>query len=209
MTLQISDRVRYRCPWHFLRREYALTAVNGNGLFDPKDHGIAPDESRCTALYRGFICDYSVHREQLWLDRLSVYQDTLEPRLFGVAPRHNEGWGFAEIQLRPGHYALVCAATAVVVSEGRVAETSISVGGLNSNPYRAASAEAFTLGRDILTDTWITEAARIAVDGSPWAARADQHASAEYRQAMAIIVVRDALRSAARRAQFAPRKGHG
>jgi carbon-monoxide dehydrogenase medium subunit len=125
------------------------------------------------------------------------------------ALRHNEGWGFAEIQLRPGHYALVCAATAVVVSEGRVAETSISVGGLNSNPYRAASAEAFTLGRDILTDTWITEAARIAVDGSPWAARADQHASAEYRQAMAIIVVRDALRSAARRAQFAPRKGHG
>jgi carbon-monoxide dehydrogenase medium subunit len=118
--------------------------------------------------------------------------------------RANEGWGFAEIQLRPGHYALVCAAAVLEVSEGRIATAGLSIGGLNGNPYRATDTEAFAIGQDASSDAWIIEAARNAVAERPWPARADQHASAEYRQAMAIVVARDALKSAIRRAYSAP-----
>jgi carbon-monoxide dehydrogenase medium subunit len=123
--------------------------------------------------------------------------------------RANEGWGFAEIQLRPGHYALVCAATVLEVSEGRIATAGLSIGGLNGNPYRATDTEAFAIGQDASSDAWIIEAARSAVEERPWPARADQHASAEYRQAMAIVVARDALKSAIRRAYSAPIKMQG
>jgi CO/xanthine dehydrogenase FAD-binding subunit len=117
--------------------------------------------------------------------------------------RANEGWGFAEIQLRPGHFALVCAAAVVEVSEGRIATAGLSIGGLNGNPYQATLTEAFSIGQDVTSDSWIDEAARTAVEERPWPARADQHASAEYRQAMAIVVARDALKSAIRRARSA------
>jgi carbon-monoxide dehydrogenase medium subunit len=120
------------------------------------------------------------------------------------AVRRNEGWGFSEIQLRPGHFALVCAAAVVVVEGGVVAEVGLSVGGLNPNPYRPTHAEAASIGRGIDDNVWIEETALLAVRERPWPARADQHASAEYRESVAVVAVRDALKSAIRRAQTAP-----
>jgi aerobic carbon-monoxide dehydrogenase medium subunit len=120
------------------------------------------------------------------------------------AMREGEGWGFSEIQLRPGHFALVCAAAVVVVAEGVVVEASLCIGGLNQNPYRAVQAEAAPIGRAIDDDSWIEQIAVLAVRERPWPARADQHASAEYRQSAAVIAVREALESAIRRAQNRP-----
>jgi carbon-monoxide dehydrogenase medium subunit len=121
------------------------------------------------------------------------------------AMRKNEGWGFSEIQLRPGHFALVCAAAMIVVEGGVVTEVGLSVGGLNRNPYRPTRAEAASVGRGVDDNRWIDETASLAVRERPWPARADQHASADYRESIAVIAVRDALKSAIRRAQGAER----
>ena len=53
MTAQISDRVFYR------GREYCLAGINGNGLFDPAEHGMRA-VMISTACYRGYFCNYEV-----------------------------------------------------------------------------------------------------------------------------------------------------
>lgn len=95
MTLQISDGVTYRRPWSLRKRMFALAATSGTGLFDPKAHGLTPVD-RCTALYRGFFCEYVVGRGRLVLDTLNIYLDEVEPELFGVLPRtESEGFGWS------------------------------------------------------------------------------------------------------------------
>jgi hypothetical protein len=85
MTHQMSDIVTYRKPWSLRKRMFALAAFNGTGRFVPRVHGLTP-VSRCTALYRGFLCVYTVEQDRLFLDTLNIYQDDIKPELFGVLP---------------------------------------------------------------------------------------------------------------------------
>ena len=58
-----------------------------------------------------------------------------------------EGWGFCEVQLRQGHFALVCCAATLQLDEnGRIRSARIAVGGLTANPYRADRAEKALMG---------------------------------------------------------------
>ncbi len=108
-----------------------------------------------------------------------------------------EGWGFCEIQLRQGHFALVCCdATLLLEEDGRVRLARIAVGGLTTNPYRAVRAEKSLIGEAADNDSLIRDAAQIASAERPWAARTDLHATGAFRSKAAVAAVARALRDA-------------
>jgi carbon-monoxide dehydrogenase medium subunit len=108
-----------------------------------------------------------------------------------------EGWGFREIQLRPGHFALVCcAATLQLKEDGSIRSARISIGGLTSNPYRADRAEKALMGEAAGRDRLFREAAEIAASERPWPARTDLHATAAFRCKAAVTAIARALTDA-------------
>jgi aerobic carbon-monoxide dehydrogenase medium subunit len=108
-----------------------------------------------------------------------------------------EGWGFFEIQLRPGHFALVCCAATLRVDENScIRSARIAIGGLTASPYRARGAEKALTGEKIDRDSLIDTAARLACEERPWPARTDLHATAAFRSKAAIAAVARALTGA-------------
>jgi hypothetical protein len=80
MTGQIPDRVVYQ------EREYALAGIGGQGLFDPTEHGLQV-YSITTACWRGYLCEYSVEDDQLFLTALRVGAAAPPDELFGAPVR--------------------------------------------------------------------------------------------------------------------------
>jgi aerobic carbon-monoxide dehydrogenase medium subunit len=108
-----------------------------------------------------------------------------------------EGWGFCEVQLRQGHFALVCcAATLLLEANGSIRSARIAVGGLTSNPYRAERAESALIGEAAGRDSLFGDAAHVAAEERPWPARSDLHATGAYRSKAATTAVARALRAA-------------
>jgi CO/xanthine dehydrogenase FAD-binding subunit len=108
-----------------------------------------------------------------------------------------EGWGFCEVQLRQGHFALVCcAATLLLEEDGSIRSARIAVGGLTANPYRAARAEKTLIGETANQDGLLREAAQIAARERPWPARTDLHATGAFRAKAAVAAVARALTDA-------------
>lgn len=107
-----------------------------------------------------------------------------------------EGWGFSEVQLRPGHFALVCCATTLQLDEDRrIRLARIAVGGLTVSPYRAERAETALLGQAVDSEI-LRDAAHLAAEERPWAARTDLHATGAFRSKAAVAAVAHALRDA-------------
>lgn len=65
MTAQMSDRFIYR------QTDYELAGINGDGLFDPAQHGLNPIAT-CTSCWRGFHCKYEIRDSQLLLRTLRI-----------------------------------------------------------------------------------------------------------------------------------------
>jgi CO/xanthine dehydrogenase FAD-binding subunit len=108
-----------------------------------------------------------------------------------------EGWGFCEVQLRPGHFALVCcAATLSVDANGRIGSATIAIGGLTVSPYRAKRAEEALIGATAGEDAAIADAVQMASRERPWPARTDLHANAAFRSKAAVAAVHRALQDA-------------
>jgi CO/xanthine dehydrogenase FAD-binding subunit len=108
-----------------------------------------------------------------------------------------EGWGFTEVQLRPGHFALLCcAATLRLEVNGLIRSARIAIGGLTASPYRADRAEKALIGQSATDNSLIQEAAHLATDERPWPARTDLHATGDFRSKAAIAAVARALRAA-------------
>ncbi len=108
-----------------------------------------------------------------------------------------EGWGFSEVQLRQGHFALVCCAATLLLEEtGSVRSARIAIGGLTANPYRAERAEKSLIGETADQDSLIRDAAQIASAERPWPARTDLHATGTFRAKAAVAAVSRALRNA-------------
>jgi CO/xanthine dehydrogenase FAD-binding subunit len=108
-----------------------------------------------------------------------------------------EGWGFSEIQLRPGHFALVCCAATLQFGEGgEIRSATIALGGLTASPYRAERAEKALLGKPAQNDALLRDAAHVASDERPWPARTDLHATGTFRSKAAVAAVFRALRDA-------------
>lgn len=89
MTVQISDTVRYES------KSRTIVAVDGVGLFNPRDHGVEPF-AFSTACHRGYHCVYLVDDESLYLTEIHIGLSRSDeratrlgrgPSLFGQVPR--------------------------------------------------------------------------------------------------------------------------
>jgi hypothetical protein len=88
MTAQIADSCRY------LSLRFAVAGANGEGMFDPAEHGLSPRAPH-SACWRGFWCEYVVEEGRLLLDVLHIalgnaFGRGSDPPLFGVLPRRSE-----------------------------------------------------------------------------------------------------------------------
>ena len=77
MTTQVDDVVVFR------GRMYALIGVNGRGLFEPGEHGLQV-HMMTTACRRGYVCEYAVNDDQLYLIALRVGMAEPPTNLFGA-----------------------------------------------------------------------------------------------------------------------------
>jgi len=85
VTAQFQDEIDFQSV------RYAITAIDGDGLFDPSDHGLHP-RALSTARWRGHVCTYRVEQAALLLSGLEIGLSADEhptaPRLFGSEPSH-------------------------------------------------------------------------------------------------------------------------
>jgi carbon-monoxide dehydrogenase medium subunit len=96
-------------------------------------------------------------------------------------------------------YAMVGAAASVRLEHGACVSASVAVGGLTPSAKRAPSVEAVLTGKTLDAGTIAAAAKAVASDlGDD--ILGDIHASADYRRAMAEVLVRRALTKAAERA---------
>ncbi len=76
---QLPDAVNFRGS------EYSLTGINGDGLFEPRYHGMRTfgEHSACE---RGYVAKYAVKGDRLFLEELDITLGDEKPPLHGVAP---------------------------------------------------------------------------------------------------------------------------
>jgi hypothetical protein len=93
MTAQVPDRVLFE------ESSFAMTAVDGSGLFDPATHGLSP-RPISTACWRGYVCTYTIVERQLVLRDLELGSDGEPPRLAGSTPRHEDpAWRYERLDI--------------------------------------------------------------------------------------------------------------
>lgn len=82
MTAQIPD--------HFTLDGTSYALVDGIGLFSPLEYGLEPIMT-VTSCWRGYICTYAIHEQQLVLDTLDIsLRNFLQPESqMADAPRLN------------------------------------------------------------------------------------------------------------------------
>ena len=80
MTAQVDDVVVFR------GHMYALIGVNGQGLFEPGEHGLQV-HMMTNACRRGYVCEYAVKDDQLTLIALRLGMAEPPTHLFGADPR--------------------------------------------------------------------------------------------------------------------------
>jgi aerobic carbon-monoxide dehydrogenase medium subunit len=129
---------------------------------------------------------------------------TLEPeelltgvRVPSLAP--GAGWSFQEFSRRSGDFAIVgVAATVQLDGSGNVGEARLAFSGVDTQPVRAANAEAMLAGSTPSDDLW-ADAGREAA--SPLEPASDIHGSSAYRKHLAAVLAQRALKEAHDRAK--------
>ncbi len=117
------------------------------------------------------------------------------------------GCAFLEFTRQLGAYPIVSAAAVLTLSEGRIVEARLALGGVGDTPIRARRAEAALRGQPADATVFAHAAQLAAEDTEPGD---DIHGSAEYRREMAAVYARRALQTAAGRAAYSqPRNGRG
>lgn len=102
--------------------------------------------------------------------------------------------GFMEFSRRAGDYAIVMAVVAVRLSQGRIAEARIGLGGVGDRPVRAAAAEAALAGRSLDRESMRAAAEAARAEAKPLE---DAQAPADYKRELVAVMVRRALEQAA------------
>jgi carbon-monoxide dehydrogenase medium subunit len=111
-----------------------------------------------------------------------------EVRLPLLGPR--TGVGFAELSRRENDSALVSAAAAIVIAEGKVERALLGVGGRGTGPVRVSGAEATLVGRSLGREEAADAARAAAAAVRPVS---DIHGSAGYRRALVEVLLRRAI----------------
>jgi carbon-monoxide dehydrogenase medium subunit len=101
-----------------------------------------------------------------------------------------QGWGFHEVNVRKGDFAIVAVAATLNVAAGNVKAASIGLAGLGSHAIRLSAMEKAFIGKEP-TDSAFREAATgFAGTADP---TSDIHGSAEYRRDLARTLIYRAL----------------
>jgi CO/xanthine dehydrogenase FAD-binding subunit len=105
-------------------------------------------------------------------------------------------WSYVDISRRHGDFAIVAVASILAMDKGGVCrEARIALGGVAPTPIRVKDAEAVLTGEK-LTDKLIEEAAIRASESEDVNPDSDYHATAEYRKAMAKVLIQRGLKEA-------------
>jgi CO/xanthine dehydrogenase FAD-binding subunit len=116
----------------------------------------------------------------------------LEAR-FASLPDIGCGWALERVTRTPMDEAIVAALAILEINHGHTHRLRLALAGANQKPSRIEPVERMLQGQ-LLTPEIISRAARTATDGcSP---KGDFRGSAEYRQAMAEVVIRRAVQKA-------------
>jgi carbon-monoxide dehydrogenase medium subunit len=109
-------------------------------------------------------------------------------------------FAFIEFSRRHGDFAIVSAAALLVIDGGKIARASLTVGGVAVAPVRANEVEQAITGQAATSELFAKACEPLrAIE-----ALADIHASADYRQHLAVVLSRRALEKAAGLADNAP-----
>ncbi|MDT3415047.1 carbon-monoxide dehydrogenase medium subunit/2-furoyl-CoA dehydrogenase FAD binding subunit [Brevibacillus aydinogluensis] len=110
-----------------------------------------------------------------------------------------KGYAFVEFSRRHGDFALVAVASLLDTDEdGTITAGRIAIGGVDAVPMLAHDAMDVLLGEK-LTDALLEEAGNIAAENTD--PESDLHASREYRQHLAKVFTKRAIRKAYERSQ--------
>ena len=94
-----------------------------------------------------------------------------------VAPK-GQGWGFHEVNVRKGDFAIVAAAATLHIAAGNVKAISIALAGVGSHAIRLSAVEKAFIGQQATDAAFRKAAAGCAAVTDP---TSDIHGSAEYR----------------------------
>jgi carbon-monoxide dehydrogenase medium subunit len=109
-------------------------------------------------------------------------------------------FAFIEFSRRHGDFAIVSAASLLTIESGRITRASLTIGGVAVAPARATEVENAITGQPPSSELFAKTCESLrALD-----ALADIHASADYRQHLAVVLSRRALEKAAGLAENAP-----
>ena len=112
-----------------------------------------------------------------------------------VAP-DQQGWGFREMSVRKGDFALTGVAATLTVARGKIASAALAVCGVGDRALRLRSVEASLVGGPSNSDAF-ARAGETA--GAALEAQTDLHADAAYRKDLVRTLVERALAAAAER----------
>ncbi len=113
-------------------------------------------------------------------------------------PGDSAGYSFQRLGRRTAHIlSIVSAAAAVGVEDGRISWVRVALGSVAPTPVRARSVEGELIGKAPRSETIRSASEKVLNDIKPIS---DVRASAEYRRAMSIVLVRRVLEKAVRRA---------
>ena len=125
----------------------------------------------------------------------ALHEDEILTRIEIPSIPENSGSAYLKFSHPASRYAVVGVAAIVTISAGICTHASVVVGGVETTPTHASSVEAALLQSDLGDDVLDGASAALTKDfhGDPMS---DIFASAEYRQAMAVVYARRALATA-------------
>ena len=209
-ALETSPLVMTKCPiLGFAARFIGHVTIRNRGTFggslahaDPAaEFPLVLTVLGARILIRGADRERTLAPKEFFLDLLTTALQPTEILVEAWIPmlEKRTGWGFRELALQHGAFAIVAAAALITLDEqGVCTDARIALGSVAPVPVRSEQAENLLRGEK-LNAKLLAEAARIAAQVRE--PSSDIHASAEYRTAMAEVLACRALFDAFARAQ--------
>ncbi len=141
MTGQIPDTYRYN------GRKYSIIALTSPIDFNPEDYGFRP-KAPTTACWRGYVCEYEITDDQLYLSRFDVYcGDDPYPVFDGVSPV--KGRDFRHMMVYRNLHHVIDYDGSIVVGTGFLSKYYIHMGFQRAWAYRNVYELVFQHGKVI------------------------------------------------------------
>jgi aerobic carbon-monoxide dehydrogenase medium subunit len=209
--IEFSDLVKAKCPlmheaiMHIGHRQTRNRGTIGGSLchLDPAAELVSVAAAHDATVV---VAGPSGHREIAFKDFPAGYlTPSIELNEIVTAVRvpiwpTGHKFAFIEFSRRHGDFAIVSAAALLMIEAGKIARASLTIGGVAVAPVRATEVETAIAGQAPSSELF----AKTCESLRSTEAMADIHASADYRQHLAVVLSRRALEKAAGLADNAP-----